>query len=76
MKPMLKAPGTKRVKLYYQEPPSRFAFNFNLRRSIKESDERGDLRTIAARLLALLQKEKPTWKSDTVFNPHLSPVGR
>jgi hypothetical protein len=32
MKPMLKAPGTKRLKLQYDEPPSNFAFNSNLRR--------------------------------------------
>ena len=32
MKPMLKAPGTKRLKLKYDEPPSNFAFKFNLRR--------------------------------------------
>ena len=32
IKPMLKAPGTKRLKLLYEEPPSSFAFEFNLRR--------------------------------------------
>jgi len=32
MKPMLKAPGTKRLKLKYIKLLSRFAFNFNLRR--------------------------------------------
>ena len=32
MKPMLKAPGTKRLKLKYDESPSNFAFKFNLRR--------------------------------------------
>ena len=32
MKPMLKAPGTKRLKLTYDELLSSFAFNFNLRR--------------------------------------------
>jgi len=31
MKPMLKAPRTKRLKLKYGEPPSNFAFNLNLR---------------------------------------------
>jgi len=30
--PMLKAPGTKRLKLNYDEPLSNFAFEFNLRR--------------------------------------------
>jgi len=32
MKPTLKAPGTKRLKLQYGEPLSNFAFKFNLRR--------------------------------------------
>ena len=32
IKPTLKAHGTKRLKLYYDEPPSHFADNFNLRR--------------------------------------------
>ena len=32
VKPKLKAPGTKRLKLYYDKLPSSFAFNFNLRR--------------------------------------------
>jgi hypothetical protein len=30
MTPVLKAPGTKRLKLLYDGPPSNFAFNFNL----------------------------------------------
>jgi hypothetical protein len=37
MKPMVKAPGTKRLKVEY-EPPSNFAFKFNLRRYILASD--------------------------------------
>ena len=32
LKPMLKAPGTKRLKLRYDEPLSNFAFKINLRR--------------------------------------------
>jgi len=32
MKPMLKAPGTKRLKLICDDPLSDFAFKFNLRR--------------------------------------------
>jgi len=32
MKPVLKAPGSKRLKPKYDEPLSSFAFNFNLRR--------------------------------------------
>ena len=32
IKPTLKAPGTKRLKLKYDEPLSKFAFKFNLRR--------------------------------------------
>jgi len=31
MKPMLTAPGTKHLKLYYDEPPSNFAFKFSMR---------------------------------------------
>jgi hypothetical protein len=31
IKPTLKAPGTKRLKLYYDEPPSNFGFKCNLR---------------------------------------------
>ena len=32
IKPALKAPGTERWKLKYDEPPSKFAFKINLRR--------------------------------------------
>ena len=32
MQPMLKTPGTERLKLEYNEPPSNFAFKFYLRR--------------------------------------------
>jgi hypothetical protein len=32
IKPMFKPPGTKLLKLKYDEPLSSFAFNFNLRR--------------------------------------------
>jgi len=32
MKPPLKAPGTKRLKAHYDEPPFNFGFKFNLRR--------------------------------------------
>jgi hypothetical protein len=39
MKPELKPPGTKRLKLRYGEPPSKFAFNFNWRRYIKALDD-------------------------------------
>jgi len=35
IKPTLKAPGSKRLKLNYDVPLSDFAFNFNLRRYIK-----------------------------------------
>ena len=34
IKPTLKAPGTKRLKLKYDKPLSSFAFNFDLRRYI------------------------------------------
>jgi hypothetical protein len=35
IKPTLKAPGTKRLKLKYYSLPSSFAFKFNLRRYTK-----------------------------------------
>jgi hypothetical protein len=38
MKPALKAPGTKPLKLKYDELLSSFAFNFNLRRYIKATE--------------------------------------
>jgi len=38
MKPTLKAPGTKRLKLKYDVPVSNFAFNFNLHRYISVYD--------------------------------------
>ena len=37
IKPKLKAPGTNLLTLKYYEPLSQFAFNFNLRRCMKES---------------------------------------
>jgi len=38
--PASNPPGTKRLKLPYEESPSNFAFNFNLRRYMKEEDLR------------------------------------
>jgi len=38
VKPMLKAPGTKRLKLHYDAPLSSFAFKINLRRYILEEE--------------------------------------
>jgi len=40
IKPQLKAPGTKRLKLKHDGPLSNFAFKFNLRRYSKV-DEQG-----------------------------------
>ena len=40
IKPILRAPGTERLKLKYDEPPSKFAFKFNLRRYTEEAGER------------------------------------
>jgi len=37
IKPTLKAPGSKRLKLKYDELPSNSAFIFNLRRYIQEN---------------------------------------
>jgi len=48
MKPMLKAPGTKRLKLYYDKPLSSVAFKFNLRRY-----------TEAAASVAMLSEARP-----------------
>jgi hypothetical protein len=36
---MLKSPGTKRLKLLHDEPPSDFALKFNLRRYMKAFPE-------------------------------------
>jgi hypothetical protein len=44
IKPNLTPPGTKRLKPYYYDPPSNFAFNFNLRRY----DEEDRLKTVDA----------------------------
>jgi len=38
MKPKLKAPRTKRLKLSYDVPPSNFACKFNLRRYSQSAD--------------------------------------
>jgi len=38
IKPMLKPPGTKRLKPKYDEPLSSLTFNFNLRRYSKALD--------------------------------------
>ena len=38
IKPMLKPPGTKRLKLKYGKLLSKFAFNFNLRRFTPADD--------------------------------------
>ena len=46
IKPTLKAPGTKHLKLEYDELPSTVAFKLNLRRYTKERHL--DLRIIAA----------------------------
>jgi len=37
MKPTLKAPGTRRLKVKHDEPLSTFAFSFNLRRCTTRS---------------------------------------
>ena len=35
IKPTVKVPGTKHLTLKYDEPPSKFAFNFNLRHYVE-----------------------------------------
>ena len=59
IKPTLKAPGTKRLKLQYDEPPSSFALKFKLRRYIECAGDGdtllgpgGQLREYLARLAA------------------------
>ena len=42
----MKPPGTKRLKLKYDEPPSNFAFKFNLRRYIKDKWKRPDVQVL------------------------------
>ena len=37
---------------------------------IQKNDERGDLKTVASRYLAMLSKAKPSWVTDHGFNPH------
>jgi hypothetical protein len=41
IKPTLKPPGTKHLKLQCDEPPSNFAFNLNLRRYTMEEKAAG-----------------------------------
>jgi hypothetical protein len=48
IKPTLKAPGTKRLKLEYDELLSMFGFKFDLRRYTKESGERRRLAITSA----------------------------
>jgi hypothetical protein len=43
MKSMLNAPGTKRLKLQYDEPPSNFGFNSNMRRYMKVTPALGHI---------------------------------
>ena len=40
IKPVLKAPGTRRLKLKHDKSPSNFAFKFNLRHYHLEKDEK------------------------------------
>jgi hypothetical protein len=52
MKPMLKAPGTQRLKLRYDETPFNFAFKLNLRRYTAGSKEANNY-AVASLLTAL-----------------------
>jgi len=49
MKPKLKAPGTKRLKLDYDAPLSSFAFNFNLRRYTMKRGAHAPARELAVK---------------------------
>jgi len=46
MKSKLKAPGTKRLKLTYENPLSSFAFNFKFRRFTKAARKAKELRVL------------------------------
>ena len=50
IKPKLKAPGSWRLKLQYDEPPSTFAFKFYLRRFTTETTLRAEIATLNAKL--------------------------
>jgi len=54
IKPALKAPGTKRLKLIYDGPLSNFAFNFNLRRYNERLALYGLIFTIVSVLITIL----------------------
>ena len=47
IKPTLKAPGTKRLKLKYDNLPSKIAFNFDLLRFSKEALATSELMDLA-----------------------------
>jgi hypothetical protein len=61
MKPMLKAPGTKRLKLNYDEPLSKLAFKFRLRRftEVSDGEDREDWEPLYGEQVA--RKEDGTW---------------
>jgi len=47
IKPTVKPPGTKNLKLLHDGPPSKFAFKFNLRRYTKEIASNGPVSSYA-----------------------------
>jgi hypothetical protein len=57
MKPKLRPPGTKRLKLRFDEPLSSFGFRFNLRRHMKG---------IVARMLPEYAAQIPVFAGDVV----------
>jgi len=67
IKPTLKAPGTKHLILKYDEPPSNFAFKFNLRRYTEVRDAQYLLNVLAHnyRFLAINRAEDLLQLPDT-----------
>ena len=64
MKPTLKEPGTKRLKLNYDVPLSTFAFKFNLRRYTTAGSPR---RHVASRLPRRLRRRRPVRRLHTLL---------
>jgi hypothetical protein len=77
IKSALKAPGTKRLKLIYDGPLSNFAFNFNLRRYIKDAAEKA----VAAAEVELAEAFKERnimnllFKQKRTMTPKAGPAG-
>ena len=76
IKPTLKAPGTKRLRLKHDELLSRFAFKFKLRRCDKDANARvtSSCKLITETLLVSIVKKKVgSTRSDPLY--HKQPSG-